>query len=51
MLLNFSYFLTVRQYPVGHTIYKEGDECDEIAIVKQGAFELRKRIPSNSNEN
>ena len=34
MLLNFSYFLTVRQYPVGHIIYKEGDECDEIAIVK-----------------
>jgi cAMP-dependent protein kinase regulator/cGMP-dependent protein kinase 2 len=34
MLLNFSYFLNVRQFPVGHIIYKEGDECDEIAIVK-----------------
>ncbi len=46
MLLNFSYYLTVKQYPLGHVIFKEGEDCDYIAIVKQGNFELRKRIPN-----
>jgi hypothetical protein len=26
-------------------IFKEGDTCDHIAIVKQGTFELLKKIP------
>jgi CRP-like cAMP-binding protein len=26
-------------------IFKEGDPCDHIAIVKQGTFELLKKIP------
>jgi CRP-like cAMP-binding protein len=47
MLLNLSYYLNVRSFPVGHVIYKEGDVCDEIAIVKQGSFELVKHVPSN----
>jgi hypothetical protein len=34
MLLNLSYYLTTKQYPLGHIIFKEGEECDYIAIVK-----------------
>jgi CRP-like cAMP-binding protein len=34
MLLNFSYYLNVKQYPRGHVIFKEGEDCDSIAIVK-----------------
>ena len=36
MLLNFSYYLTVKTFPLGHYIFKEGESCDFIAIVKQG---------------
>ena len=46
MLLNFSYYLTVKQYPLGHVIFKEGDECEYVAIVKQGTYEMKKKIPS-----
>jgi len=31
---------------MGHVIFKEGEDCDYIAIVKQGSYELRKKIPS-----
>lgn len=34
MLLNFSYYLSTKQYPLGHIIFKEGEECEYIAIVK-----------------
>lgn len=36
---------------MGHFIYKEGDKIEEIAIVKQGAFELRKKLPNEVSDN
>ncbi len=45
LLINFSYFLQIRTYPIGHIIYKEGDPCNEIAIIKNGIFEMRKKLP------
>lgn len=45
MIINLSYYLTVKSYPMGHIVYKEGQSCEEIAIVKQGTFELSKHLP------
>jgi predicted DNA-binding antitoxin AbrB/MazE fold protein len=47
MLLNFSYYLTVKSYPLGHVIFREGEECEYVVIVKKGAYEITKKIPSN----
>ena len=47
MLLNLSYYLSTKSYPLGHIIFKEGEDCDFIAIVKQGSFEVSKKLPSN----
>lgn len=47
MLLDLSYFLNVKKFPRGHFIYREGDKSDEIAIIKHGSFELKKRILNN----
>jgi len=31
---------------MGNIVFKEGEECAHIAIVKAGTFEVRKKIPA-----
>jgi CRP-like cAMP-binding protein len=47
MLLNFSYYLTVKTFPMGHYVFKEGEECNFIAIVKKGSYEMSKKVSSS----
>ena len=47
-ILNFQYFLTAKDYTRGALVFREGTEVDTIGIVKQGEFEVIKKINNNS---
>lgn len=50
MILDLSYYLNLKKFPRGHFIYREGDQPKQVAIIKHGSFELKKRVLNNDIE-
>ncbi|CAI2382334.1 unnamed protein product [Moneuplotes crassus] len=48
-LAKFSYFFEEKCFQRGQVIYKEGEECKFVYIVKEGEFDFYKKMPPDSN--
>lgn len=44
-LSKFTYFFEEKTYKRGQILYEEGDACKHVYIVKEGEFELKKKMP------
>ena len=44
-LSKFTYFFEEKTFKRGQILYEEGDPCKHVYIVKEGEFELKKKMP------
>jgi len=49
-LSKLTYFFEEIPFKRGQIVYKEGEECKFVYIVKEGEFELYKRMPLDGSE-
>eukprot|EP00347_Sterkiella_histriomuscorum_P007045 403350459 len=46
-LQNLQYYMSIKEYPRGALVFKEGDRVEYVAIVKTGEFSVCKKVPKN----
>ena len=46
----FSYFFEKRRFRRNQLVYREGDPCERVFLVRSGEFEVRKRVRARSTQ-